>query len=478
MATYYVRKDGNDTTGNGSTGTPWLTIKKAVATVTNGDTIKVGNGTYAEDDFGSLALKRVFTAYVTIEPELGALGDVTITTTSGTIGTWVSASAAYYKFRYIKFTTIAGAANAFRINEAADHIDFEYCTFTPVNDAASTIFIYDSGAWNVSNITFTNCTINKPASSVNHACLSIGFASTGVSSNFQFINCTITGIKYAASLSGADGIIFNGCTITADTNNAISITDSPDGLQILNCTVNSALASLYANGATNLVITGGTFTNTGNAPIISLGLNSHTGGVATTATITGCTLVKTSGTGHGLLLGNGCVNCVITSVYCDLCYDYAVVIKECDTNTVTSCNLKAGEVTTFGAALYCKAATNATITYNTLRTSKHAAFQMLIGDTGNKNQNVTFTHNKLLGSGTGALYNVCNDDGDLGGGVFDYNTYKAKGTGKFGAVRNDADVQSLAELRAAWADYDVTTNDSHSKMWSDAGAMLLFMKKR
>ena len=42
----------------------------------------------------------------------------------------------------------------------------------------------------------------------------------------------------------------------------------------------------------------------------------------------------------------------------------------------------------------------------------------------------------------------------------------------------DADVQNLAELRAAWATYDVTTNDSHSKMWSDGGAMLLFMRKR
>ena len=50
----------------------------------------------------------------------GGFGAVTITTTSGTIGTYVSAAAAYIRFRYITFTTIAGAANAFRINAAAD----------------------------------------------------------------------------------------------------------------------------------------------------------------------------------------------------------------------------------------------------------------------------------------------------------------------------------------------------------------------
>jgi len=47
MATYYVRTTGNDTTGDGSTGTPWATPGKAVAAgLAAGDVVNIGPGTY------------------------------------------------------------------------------------------------------------------------------------------------------------------------------------------------------------------------------------------------------------------------------------------------------------------------------------------------------------------------------------------------------------------------------------------------
>lgn len=46
MATYYISPSGNDTTGNGSSATPWLTISKCVSSAANGDTIIVAAGTY------------------------------------------------------------------------------------------------------------------------------------------------------------------------------------------------------------------------------------------------------------------------------------------------------------------------------------------------------------------------------------------------------------------------------------------------
>lgn len=49
-ATYYVTKSGNDTTGDGSQATPWLTMYKAEVSATTGDTVHVGAGTYIEDD--------------------------------------------------------------------------------------------------------------------------------------------------------------------------------------------------------------------------------------------------------------------------------------------------------------------------------------------------------------------------------------------------------------------------------------------
>ena len=47
-ATYYVATTGNDTTGNGSIGTPWRTIQKAANTVVAGDAVIVRGGTYAQ----------------------------------------------------------------------------------------------------------------------------------------------------------------------------------------------------------------------------------------------------------------------------------------------------------------------------------------------------------------------------------------------------------------------------------------------
>ncbi len=46
-ATYYVRKTGNDT-NPGTTGSPWLTVGKAAATMVAGDTVIIGDGDFDE----------------------------------------------------------------------------------------------------------------------------------------------------------------------------------------------------------------------------------------------------------------------------------------------------------------------------------------------------------------------------------------------------------------------------------------------
>lgn len=46
MATVYIATTGNDTTGTGTTLLPWLTLTKAFATISSGDTIICKDGTY------------------------------------------------------------------------------------------------------------------------------------------------------------------------------------------------------------------------------------------------------------------------------------------------------------------------------------------------------------------------------------------------------------------------------------------------
>lgn len=77
MATYYIAPTthpttpGNDTTGNGSSGSPWLTLTKANASSANGDTIILKAGTYTWSSIGHLSSIRTYQA----ETRLGAVID-------------------------------------------------------------------------------------------------------------------------------------------------------------------------------------------------------------------------------------------------------------------------------------------------------------------------------------------------------------------------------------------------------------------
>ena len=62
MPTYYISTTGNDTTGDGSSGNPWLTVSKFHNACANGDTLIVKAGTYTW-------ASQTFTKSVTIQGE-------------------------------------------------------------------------------------------------------------------------------------------------------------------------------------------------------------------------------------------------------------------------------------------------------------------------------------------------------------------------------------------------------------------------
>jgi len=83
--TYYVTKIGNDTSGDGSSGNPWLTISYALTQVSAGDTINVAAGTYNENitiDKAVTLLSASGKDVTTIEGDValgGELGTVLVT---------------------------------------------------------------------------------------------------------------------------------------------------------------------------------------------------------------------------------------------------------------------------------------------------------------------------------------------------------------------------------------------------------------
>lgn len=82
----YVNKAGDDTTGNGSAGAPYLTIAKAVAEAVDGDVIMIGAGTYTE----SPTISKHLTLQGTTLGDNSLLGGIAGVTIVGTITSDVS----------------------------------------------------------------------------------------------------------------------------------------------------------------------------------------------------------------------------------------------------------------------------------------------------------------------------------------------------------------------------------------------------
>ena len=107
MATYYISPTGNDTTGDGSSGNPYLTIAKCVAVGANGDTIICKDGTYA------FVTTNFITKSFSIEAENQGMA---IFDGGGANAYWWNGDNSLVKtmyFRGLEFTNIVGAREIF-----------------------------------------------------------------------------------------------------------------------------------------------------------------------------------------------------------------------------------------------------------------------------------------------------------------------------------------------------------------------------
>jgi len=79
---YYVATTGNDSTGTGTTGNPFLTIAKALTMCADGDAIKLGVGTFAEAP-AAYYLTRMSALLVTVAVDIiGEPGETVVTSTA------------------------------------------------------------------------------------------------------------------------------------------------------------------------------------------------------------------------------------------------------------------------------------------------------------------------------------------------------------------------------------------------------------
>ena len=146
-ATYYVAKTGNDTTGNGSFGNPWLTIGKAAASVSPEDIVYVRAGTYAE--YVTLTIDGTESKPITWIGE-GSWGNwTTIIDPSVDLSTgWVLApevGSGVYKNTGAAFRVGALFANGRAVGESISSLDR---LATGANDLRTTLQGYSYPFWN------------------------------------------------------------------------------------------------------------------------------------------------------------------------------------------------------------------------------------------------------------------------------------------------------------------------------------------
>ena len=133
MADIYIAPTGNDTTGDGSTGNPYLTLAKAVTMASASDTIKVKEGTYTVADTVAVSLSGLI-----IESEDQDASKVTFkTSTTGNFVIQLNNQVTAPQLRYVTVEARFGVVMRRNFTSGADVV-VHHCHIHPGNDTSDT----------------------------------------------------------------------------------------------------------------------------------------------------------------------------------------------------------------------------------------------------------------------------------------------------------------------------------------------------
>jgi parallel beta-helix repeat protein len=447
--TYYVRKTGNDTSGDGSDALPWLTISKALATVAIGGnhTINVGDGTYQEDTggVGYLHLTRVFVAEVVVQSESGVASGVIIQGASSASFDIRCNGASNLTFRNVTLQPRLGTnTSAFKlIGGNSTNLKFDGVRFINATGEALSIAVADATALN--GLTLLNCAFSQTGANVVYG-LRLQTLLTGTATNITISGSTFT-------MSGASTAFY----LNRQLSN-ITITDT---------TASNTGAGTVAriDGVTTATVTNLTATSTGGAggvPFI-VGADAATGLASSDITISGSTF--TAAASHGFLVGALVDGATISNIVVNG-GDHGIVLKSCANVTVSNAIVRHNG----GVGLYMKGATSSMIQDSTAVSFGGACIGIDLS-TATQTASGTYQRNRCSTRGAANVF-AWTAAADGGGNVVDSNTYSLCGSGEFGVVLADADVQTFAELLAAWDGYGAGTNDENSRLMRSSFASI------
>ena len=236
MAIIYVKKTGDDGTGNGDSDNPYLTITTAIANAGSSDYIDIGAGTYQENNIGSavtltgITIRTIGDGMVIISGSAGGV-DVDTGNTIRPYSTWVIDGSTGSNLQNIEI--LGGSRSCVAAKSGTKSFSVKYCILTGRGDRKANISsdvtqfaVYKAGG---SVATVKNCTMrnfwygfNQAASNggrtafYNNICYNAGYSGSlyaGLYNNYgvggsTFLFNTITDFTGGYAISApADGTI-------------------------------------------------------------------------------------------------------------------------------------------------------------------------------------------------------------------------------------------------------------------------------
>lgn len=247
MATYYISPSGNDTTGNGSSGNPWLTLAKAYASSTTSDTIVCKDGTYtfATDTMSNRTIQAensglaIFdggggNAYWVLSGTFNVIGLVIQNIVNSASWQVLSSTSGTIVVTNCKFKTIKtrsdnvglGAVIGTGAGTTTVTLNVSHCGFWDVQKNGGTInSIFGCYSGTLTG-TFTNCTIVCNTSGANATVN--WFGRDGGTFNATVTNCIFSNYT-GGTINAKSGTI----TLTATYSDFYNTTSPPSGTGVI-----------------------------------------------------------------------------------------------------------------------------------------------------------------------------------------------------------------------------------------------------
>ena len=437
-ATKYVRKGGNDTTGNGSTATPWLTISKAIISISSGDTVLIGDGEYDEGAAGLVFNRTLWVATTTFQSESANASNVVIKATGFNGNTRMEAGGNVY-LKWLTFDRGAAGDIANVYVRSITNVTFDACVFhtaLTVNNGTALVQLQGSGY--VRNISFTNCAFYYDNTNSASSCFAINtYLNTVPATNVMITGCSFQVPNYAIYLQTNVNLTISNNTFNSYYDNIWVKSTSPFSINNNNCTATG-------NGHTICI---GSDSTDANSPVIG-GLTNNT---------------MTCIIGHALLIGQCSTNvwAVSNTIYGG---NYSVVMKES-----TNCYLIGNQCLggTY-SVVYNKAARGSVIAFNVMddytNSATNGVFQVSQNTTtGDLSYGCNFLTNTIYCRSTNSIaYGWWGTTGDAGFGNVDYNQFWFTNTPTFGRVRTTTGITTMGGVQTAWDGYSGSGFDIHS----------------